>query len=201
MSAWNDLIMRYRRLNGMTQSAFAELIGVEQATVSRWERGFHTPDLATQRKLRDLLVKRGISTDTIVMHRVRTSIVATKLADQRGRNLAASCGAAAMHGIDVGRLQTFDYSAFHTDVLDRQWLTIRSLGFFRGDVASVHVFNTWQPACGGTLRYCEGRWTPAFLSDGEVVLHSEFREIDVDAYSCVLPHARLHPVMLDELLG
>lgn len=201
MSAWDDLIKRYRRLNGLTQSAFAEIIGVEQATVSRWERGFHAPDLVVQKKLRDLFRKNGIVSDTIVVHRVRDAIGASKLADRRGRNLAASRRAAAMHGIEVGRLQRFDYSVFHTDVLHDQWQVVRTIGFFQGDVASVRVFNTWQPACGGPLRYCEGFWTPAFLCDGEIVLFSEFSEIDEAIYTSVPPSARLRPIMVDELLS
>jgi hypothetical protein len=123
-----------------------------------------------------------------------------KLADRRGRNQAASSRAAALHGVEVTKLQKFDYTPFHTEILQWQWQTARDLGFFRGDVASVRVFNTWQPACGGALRYCEGSWTPAFLSDGEVMLLSEFHEVDERTFSGIPPAERLRAVMIDELL-
>jgi transcriptional regulator with XRE-family HTH domain len=200
MSAWDDLIRRYRRVHGMTQAVFAELIGVEQATVSRWERGFHSPDLGMQRKLRDLLTGPSVASDRIIVHRVRGAIGAVKLANRRGRNQAASSRAAVLHGVELTKLQTFDYTPFHTEILQRQWQAARDLGFFRGDVASVRVFNTWQPACGGALRYCEGNWTPAFLSDGEIMLLSEFHEVDERTFSGIPPCERLRAVLVDELL-
>jgi DNA-binding XRE family transcriptional regulator len=187
-------------VHGLTQAAFGELVGVEQATVSRWERGFHSPDLAMQRKLRDLLVSRGVASDRIVLHRVRNAISAMKMADRRGRNKAASRAAAALHGIALSKLETLDYTPFFTESLRAQWQTARDLGFFRGEVASLRVFNTWRPASGGALRYCEGNWTPAFLSDGEVMLVSEFRDIDETAYLSVQEPSRMRAVMVDELL-
>ena len=45
---WSSSIRGARNRLGVKQGRFAELLGVDQATVSRWERGNHTPPMATQ---------------------------------------------------------------------------------------------------------------------------------------------------------
>lgn len=45
---WNaDLIKALRLHMGLTQTEFAERLGVRQATVSEWEKGIHVPSRAT----------------------------------------------------------------------------------------------------------------------------------------------------------
>lgn len=200
MLPWDDIIRRYRRLNGLTQAALAELLGVEQATVSRWERGFHQPDLGIQRRLRDMMMRSHVVADRIVIHRIRNAMSTLKLADRRGCNQAASNRAAALHGVALETLQRLEYMRLHTELLDHQWEAVRSIGFFRGEVASVRVINSWRPASGGVERFCEAHWTPVFLSDGEVMLLSEFRDIDEAEFLAVPPEARLSAVMVEELL-
>lgn len=51
---WSTLIRRYRLRHGLSQSAMAELMGVAQRTVSRWERGEDKPSVGQQKRLRDL---------------------------------------------------------------------------------------------------------------------------------------------------
>lgn len=200
MFGWDRVIARYRSLNGLTQAAFGELLGVEQATISRWERGFHVPELTMQKRLRSLLGRDFIASDDIILHRVRNSLSAMKMADQRGCNLAASRKAAMLHGVQRNFLERLEYQHMFTEVLDAQWQVARTSGFFAGDVASIHVFNTWVPACGGQVRYCEGFWTPVFMSDGEVVLASEFADIDASCYDDVPENGRISIVMIDDLL-
>ena len=42
-----DIIKRKRRELGMKQPAFANLVGVNQSTVSRWEKGIAKPSKPT----------------------------------------------------------------------------------------------------------------------------------------------------------
>ncbi|MEL7543243.1 MAG: helix-turn-helix transcriptional regulator [Pseudomonadota bacterium] len=51
---WSAVIRQYRARFGLTQQAFAALLGVSQRTVSRWERGQDRPNIERQRQLRDL---------------------------------------------------------------------------------------------------------------------------------------------------
>lgn len=201
MSAWDGLIRRYRKVNGLTQAALAELVGVEQATISRWERGNHDPDLNTQRRLRDLIARSTIVNDCMVFHRIRASLAAVKLADRQGRNHAASVRAAALHGVPPGKLQTFDYRMLFTEILEQQWREATSIGFFAGDIASVTVVNPWRPAGKADLRYSECCWTPAVLSDGDVLLVSEILEIDETAYRTARDVNPMRIVSMDDLIG
>jgi transcriptional regulator with XRE-family HTH domain len=55
MSPWPALIKRLRFLTSLKQCELAQQLGVDQGTVSRWERGVHVPDIGLQRELRDRL--------------------------------------------------------------------------------------------------------------------------------------------------
>lgn len=51
---WSVFVKRYRLRHGLSQAHMAELLGVAQRTVSRWERGDDNPSVAQQKRLRDL---------------------------------------------------------------------------------------------------------------------------------------------------
>lgn len=51
---WRSLLRTYRLRHGLTQMALAELVGVSQRTISRWERGEDRPTKSKQLQLRDL---------------------------------------------------------------------------------------------------------------------------------------------------
>ncbi len=52
--AWPALVRQFRLRHGFSQARVADLLGVSQRTVSRWERGEDSPSLAQQKRLRDL---------------------------------------------------------------------------------------------------------------------------------------------------
>jgi DNA-binding XRE family transcriptional regulator len=51
---WHESIRDYRRRHGLSQTQLADMVGVAQRTVSRWERGEAAPGAHIQRRLRDL---------------------------------------------------------------------------------------------------------------------------------------------------
>ena len=55
VNEYGRALRRWRRLRGVKQSHAAELLGVTQATLSRWERGHHRLPEAAERKLSHLL--------------------------------------------------------------------------------------------------------------------------------------------------
>lgn len=178
---WASHLKRYRRVNRLTQAALAELLSTEQATVSRWEGGVNQPELALQRRLRDLLFRGTTNCDRQLLHYISHSPFAVKVADKSARNLAASSLAAELHGVPQRQLARADYRPHFTERLSSHWDRAVEMGFFEGDVASIQVLNAWYPLGGGSVRCCVSYWSPARLSDGEVVLISEFREIDSPA--------------------
>jgi DNA-binding XRE family transcriptional regulator len=52
---WPALIKRLRFLSSLKQCELAQQLGVDQGTVSRWERGVYVPDNWVQKRLRDRL--------------------------------------------------------------------------------------------------------------------------------------------------
>ena len=53
-------IKKLRKKLLLTQSEFAELLGVKLVTVSRWESGKFEPTMKVKRKLRELFEKNNI---------------------------------------------------------------------------------------------------------------------------------------------
>lgn len=53
-------IKKLRKKLLLTQSEFAELLGVKLGTVSRWESGKFEPTMRVKRKLRELFEKNNI---------------------------------------------------------------------------------------------------------------------------------------------
>lgn len=52
-----DRIRRWRRANGVKQTAFAATLNVSQAAVSRWENGIDCPSPAVLSKIKDLIAR------------------------------------------------------------------------------------------------------------------------------------------------
>lgn len=73
MDKWPLLIRSYRKENGLKQDALADLLHVDQTTVSRWERGIDTPSLAMQKRLRDIMWTREDSALDIALRMTRTA--------------------------------------------------------------------------------------------------------------------------------
>ncbi len=207
MVFWGNQIRRCRRLQGLTQAALAEKLGVEQATVSRWERGVHEPDLRLHRRLRDLLFSASSQSDEVLFHRISCSPFAVKISDRHAKNMAASVPAAAVHGVSQSQLAVCNYQPFFSELLSKHWKLAIEAGFFEGNIASVLVYNDWRPAGGeepahaDATRYCKSTWTPATLCDHRIVLISEFVEIDSLEFRAISPARRFSVTTLDDLIA
>jgi transcriptional regulator with XRE-family HTH domain len=194
---WRGHLRRYRRSRGLTQAALAEILGVEQATVSRWECETHEPELNIQRRLRDMIFGRGPGSDYFIYNTVVNSPFAVKLATKQARNIAASKVAADLHGVMTARLGNADYRPLFTEELEHNWARAVDMGFFLGELISVQVYNHWIPLSGGPTKACMSYWTPARLSDGEIVLLSEFRLLEEQEFEKVAHDARFIAYAMD----
>ena len=59
MKRMNTIKRIRREVFGLTQKEFAELAGVRQATVSRWEAGELSPDLTQLSAIRQAVIEKG----------------------------------------------------------------------------------------------------------------------------------------------
>lgn len=59
---WGTAIKQQREFRKMTQQKLAEAVGVDQTTVSSWERGMKAPGLENQ-----LAIARALGTDPRVL--------------------------------------------------------------------------------------------------------------------------------------
>lgn len=60
---YGKLIKEYREIEGITQIAFAKLLGVSDMTVARWESGRFEPSPEKKKELRNLFRERGLIKD------------------------------------------------------------------------------------------------------------------------------------------
>jgi len=85
-------LRRFRRLNGIKQGHVAELLGVSQGSVSRWESGSHEPDASHAARIVEFIAANSNNDADAALHRlVATSTLAVHLVcDATHRLLAAS---------------------------------------------------------------------------------------------------------------
>lgn len=57
---WNEIIVKLRNEMLLTQTEFANLLGVSFATVNRWENNRFEPSMKVKRKIKELCEKNGI---------------------------------------------------------------------------------------------------------------------------------------------
>ncbi len=86
---WCEIVKRYRQRHGLTQTYMAELLGVSQRTISRWERGEDRPNLVRQKALRDLAWKPPITMMDRIIASVRYCHAARALSRMPRLNLVA----------------------------------------------------------------------------------------------------------------
>src|SRR3954465_6734588 len=99
-------LRRFRRLNMVKQSAAAEMLGVSQGCVSRWESGAHRPDAAQRdRIVRLISASAGNDRDAALRRLVESSQRPVHLVcDATHQLLAASPSRAASWRTELSEL-------------------------------------------------------------------------------------------------
>jgi transcriptional regulator with XRE-family HTH domain len=132
MNEYGRALSRWRRLRGVKQSHAAELFGVTQATLSRWERGYHRlPDDAA-RKLTTLLAAPLDSAGDAGLRRlVESSALPVHLiCDLTHRLLAASSARLADWTADAAELRGTSLWRFATDEIQQAESRLGDLGWY-----------------------------------------------------------------------
>lgn len=132
MNEFGRALRRWRRLRGVKQSHAAELFGVTQATLSRWERGYHRLPDAAVRKLSKLLTAPLESTaDTGLRRLVESSALPVHLiCDLSHRLLAASPARFAEWTADASELRGISLWRFATDEIQQAESQLGELGWY-----------------------------------------------------------------------
>lgn len=87
---WLATLRRFRREYHLTQRELATFLGVNQKTVSRWERGTDHPSPETRDRLRTLLESGNLDRLPAVYEAVRDAPIPIALVDNNGNVLVAS---------------------------------------------------------------------------------------------------------------
>ncbi len=139
MNEYGPALRRWRRLRGVKQSHAAELLGVTQATLSRWERGRHPIPASAHRKLADLLAAPLDSAGDAALRRlVETSILPVHLiCDLSHRLLAASAPRLAEWRADEADLRGRSLWGYATDEIRAAEGQLGTLGWYDDGAARL----------------------------------------------------------------
>jgi PAS domain S-box-containing protein len=170
VTEWGPQIRRFRRFRALKQTALAELIGVDQATVSRWESGRQIPDLGMQRRLRDLMRRAESREEMLLKHGINAAVGYTVLCDEDRIIRAASPSFCEIHGVSRAEIIGHSSMPIFTAELEQMLDITIEHGFFEGEVASATVVSRFHALSGGWRNHAGMvSWTPVPLADGRIL--------------------------------
>lgn len=184
---WASQLRRFRRVRAIKQAALAEMLGVDQATVSRWESGRQAPDLGIQRRLRALMQGTGARDETLVAHWVTAAVGDSVLLDATRTIRAASGPFCRRHRIEPAGVAGRSAIPLFGPEPDSLWWQAVEHGFFEGELASVSVVSRFQ-LLGDTERSIpvEALWTPIPMSSGEILQRIDSLTLSDEGFSQAL---------------
>lgn len=171
--AWNKLpgfgarLRQLRKARGIKQTYLAVLVGVDQATISRWESGSITPDAKHAaaalhalhpEKLDDSTLRRLVESSSMVVHLV-TDVDHVLLAASKGRESEWRRSAASLRGQCI-------WGAASPAIVDAE-LNLESQGWWENTHPDPVEINL-DAYNNGFLPIIPGRmlWERVWLSDG-----------------------------------
>ncbi|MGE0426045.1 MAG: helix-turn-helix transcriptional regulator [Reyranellaceae bacterium] len=158
----------WRAMRRMKQGHAAELLGVSQATVSRWESGRQTPTHSERDALRTLMAARLDGAADLALGRlVRGSSREVHLiCDLTHRLLAASPARERRWKVAASELMGTSMWRFHTEAIARAEAGLAALGWYGETPPEVEVLTGANDSAEVPIRRGLCRWTRLRLSDG-----------------------------------
>jgi transcriptional regulator with XRE-family HTH domain len=143
VNEYGRALRRWRRLRGVKQSHAAELLGVTQATLSRWERGYHRLPAEAERKLAQFLrAPLDSAGDAGLRRLVEGSALSVHLiCDLSHRLLAASPARVINWTADLAELRGRSLWRFATEEIRAAESRLGELGWYDDGVAEVSFEN------------------------------------------------------------
>src|SRR5206468_6267690 len=139
MNEFGRALRRWRRLRGVKQSYAAELFGVTQATLSRWELGYHRiPEYAARKLARLLSARLNPARDAGLRRLVESSSLPVHLiCDLSHRLLAASPARFAEWRAEPAELRGVSLWRFATDEIISAENRLGDLGWYDDATAEL----------------------------------------------------------------
>jgi transcriptional regulator with XRE-family HTH domain len=158
----------WRALRRMKQGHAAELLGVSQATVSRWEAGHQMPTRCERDALRALMAARlDGAADQALGRLVReSSREAHLVCDLTHRLLAASPARERRWKLSARELIGTSMWRFHTEAIARAEAALPALGWYGEAPPEVEMLTGANDSVEVPIRRSRCRWTRLRLSDG-----------------------------------
>jgi transcriptional regulator with XRE-family HTH domain len=168
MNDYGRALRRWRRLRGIKQSHAAELFGVTQATLSRWESGRHLlPERAIGRLSRLLAAPLDSPADAALRRLVESSGLAVHLiCDLSHRLLAASPVRTAAWGVDPADLHGVPLWRFATEEIRAAEDRLVDLGWYDDGAACVSFWTGPNDSSIVSIEPGPLEWQRLQLSDG-----------------------------------
>lgn len=100
-SYWSGLIKHLKSALSLSQTEFADRLGIDQSTVSRWERGLSEPQYEIRKVLEDMARERGLAMLDDAATVVRHSPFPMILVDRKTIVMAASVSSGFAQGLSA----------------------------------------------------------------------------------------------------
>lgn len=198
-TGWAGMIVNLRRSQGLSQRALANLLEVDQTTVSRWERGAGLPSSKLRRRMRDMMRQNPANKlDTLAKLRVQMSDWPSTLLRQGAILLEMSRRVPAEVSVEKLLKGKSLYGQFGEEA-DEQVFAWERSGIFSGELAMTVSLNRIVTPSGPV--YFRGMDTPHICSGGEIWCLCEIRRLSEDEYETSLRQmgGALMSIPFDEL--
>ena len=168
MNEFARTLRRWRRLRGIKQSHAAEMFGVTQATLSRWERGQHRLSDDVMRKLSSLLAAPlDSAADAGLRQLVESSTLPVHLVcDLSHRLLAASPARYAEWAVGAAELRGTSLWRYASEEIRRAESRLADLGWYEDGAARLSFWTGPNDSPIVTIKPGVLLWDRLQLSDG-----------------------------------
>jgi transcriptional regulator with XRE-family HTH domain len=163
-------LRRFRRLQGIKQNHLAQMLGVSQGNVSRWESGAHSPDPVAQRRIEDVISARTDSKGDAALKRlIATSSLRIHLVcDATHRLLAVSPNKAASWRVNVDAYVGTSLWRYASQEIIQAEQGLAALGWFERPFQSFRFYTGANSSSSVIITPGLIAWETVLLSDGRV---------------------------------
>lgn len=178
---WQRLVQRLRSRLDLSQTDFAEALGVDQSTVSRWEHGLDLPSRASRNRLKALMRSGGTNRfDTALRWRVRTARRPVTLVGPGARFLEVSPPAGLLLGLDPRSMRERAIYGLFGPEADEATEAWEHSGIFEGELAMTMAVN--RVVRDRRTLFIGTEDMPHAAADGEIWCLCELRSISQTGY-------------------